>query len=140
MTTSVMIVFAIAVLMLVGFISGKLSYPAVAIGVIVALELTGILSTKEAWAGFSSSTAILFASMFVLSAGLAKTSLLPKLAKVIVPEGSSERRAVIGCGLLTILLTVFSNTSSTMATMMPCGFPDHVVRVLPGLQVRSRQL
>ena len=119
MTTSVMIVLAIAVLMLAGFISGKFSYPAVAIAVIVALQITGILSVKDAWAGFSSSTAILFGAMFVLSAGLAKTSLLPKLATLIVPEGSSERRAVIGCGLLTILLTVFSNTSSTMATMMP---------------------
>lgn len=122
MTTSVIIVFVVAVLMIAGFCSGKLSYPAVAISVIVVLELTHVLDTKTAWAGFSSSTAILFASMFVLAAGLAKTSLLPTLAHLIVPEGSSERRAVVGCGLLTILLTMFSNTSSTMATLMPVCF------------------
>lgn len=122
MTTSVIIVFVVAILMIAGFCSGKLSYPAVAISVIVVLELTRVLDTKTAWAGFSSSTAILFACMFVLAAGLAKTSLLPTLARLIVPEGSSERRAVIGCGLLTILLTMFSNTSSTMATLMPVCF------------------
>ncbi len=104
MTTFVMIVLAIAVVLLTGFIFGKFSYPAVAISVIVALQVTGVLSTKETWTGFSSTTTILFACMFVLSAGLAKISLLPKLATLIVPEGSSKRRAVIGCGLLTILL------------------------------------
>lgn len=122
MTTPIMIVFAVAVLMIIGFSCGKFSYPAVAISVIVVLEVTGILSAKEAWAGFASTTAVLFASMFVLSAGLSKTSLLTKLSKLIVPEGSSERRAVIGCGLLSIILTIFSNTSSTMATLMPVCF------------------
>ncbi len=122
MSVEVMIVFAVAVLMIAAFSSGKFSYPAVAISVIVVMELTGILSEKEAWAGFASTTAVLFASMFVLAAGLSKTSLLSRLATLIVPEGSSERRAVIGCGLLSIVLTVFSNTSSTMATLMPVCF------------------
>ena len=122
MSTQVIIVFTIAVLMIIGFSCGKFSYPAVAVSVIVVLEVSGILSAKEAWSGFASTTAILFASMFVLSAGLAKTSLLTKLAGLIVPEGSSERRAVIGCGLLSIFLTMFSNTSSTMATLMPVCF------------------
>lgn len=122
MSTQVLIVFAVAVLMIIGFSCGKFSYPAVAISVIVVMEVAGILSAKEAWSGFASTTAVLFASMFVLSAGLAKTSILSKLSALIVPEGSSERRAVIGCGLLSIFLTVFSNTSSTMATLMPICF------------------
>ena len=119
MSFNVMIVFIVGILMIACFCSGKFSYPAVAITVIVVLEATGVLPSSQAWGGFASSTAILFASMFVLAAGLAKTSLLDKLATLIVPEGSSERRAVIGCGLLSILLTMFSNTSSTMATLMP---------------------
>ena len=122
MSLQVMIVFAVAVVMIACFCSGKLSYPAVAISVIVVLEVTGILPASQAWSGFSSTTAILFASMFVLAAGLAKTSLLSKLATIIVPEGSSERRAVIGCCLLSIFLTIFSNTSSTMATLTPVCF------------------
>lgn len=119
MTTPVIIVFAVAVLMILGFASNKFSYAAIAVGVIVVLEVTKVLTAKEAWAGFASSTAVLFAAMFVLAAALAKTSLLSKISALIVPEGSSERRAVIGCGLLSILLTTFSNTSSTMATLMP---------------------
>ena len=119
MTTEIIIVFIVGLIMIACYCSGKLSYPAVAVSVIVVLEVTGVLSAEEAWSGFASSTAILFASMFVLAAGLAKTSLLSKLATIIVPEGSSERRAVIGCGLLSIFLTMFSNTSSTMATLMP---------------------
>ncbi len=122
MSVNVMIVFIVGILMIACFCSGKFSYPAVAITVIVVLEATGVLPSSQAWGGFASSTAILFASMFVLAAGLAKTSLLDKLATLIVPEGSSERRAVIGCGLLSILLTMFSNTSSTMATLMPVCF------------------
>ncbi len=122
MSIQIAIVFTVAVLMIVGFSCGKFSYPAVAISVIVALEVTKILSAKEAWSGFASTTAVLFASMFVLSAGLAKTSILAKLSSVIVPEGSSERRAVVGCGILSIFLTIFSNTSSTMATLMPVCF------------------
>ncbi len=119
MSTQILIVFIVALLMIIGFASNKFSYPAVAISVIVILEITGVLPAEKAWAGFSSSTAILFASMFVLSAGLAKTSLLSRLSSLIVPEGSSERRAVVGCGLLSIFLTIFSNTSSTMATLIP---------------------
>lgn len=122
MSTQVIIVFAVAVLMIIGFSCGRFSYPAVAISVIVVMEVAGILSAKEAWSGFASTTAVLFASMFVLSAGLAKTSILSKLSAIIVPEGSSERRAVMGCGLLSIFLTIFSNTSSTMATLMPICF------------------
>ncbi|MDO4267283.1 MAG: SLC13 family permease [Eubacteriales bacterium] len=122
MSIDIMIVFIVGIIMIACFCSGKLSYPAVAVSVIVILEATGILSASEAWSGFASNTAVLFASMFVLAAGLSKTSLLSKLATIIVPEGSSERRAVIGCGLLSIFLTIFSNTSSTMATMMPICF------------------
>lgn len=122
MSAHIIIVFIVAALMIIGFASGKFSYPAVAISVIVVLEVTGILTAKEAWAGFASTTAILFASMFVLAAGLAKTSLLDKISNSIVPEGSSERRAVIGCGILSIFLTMFSSTSSTMATLMPVCF------------------
>ena len=122
MTTEIMIVLIVGLIMIACYCSGKFSYPAVAVAVIIVLEITGVLSAKEAWSGFASTTAILFASMFVLAAGLAKTSLLSKLATIIVPEGSSERRAVMGCGLLSIFLTMFSNTSSTMATLMPVCF------------------
>ena len=66
MSIQIAIVFTVAVLMIVGFSCGKFSYPAVAISVIVALEVTKILSAKEAWSGFASTTAVLFASMFVL--------------------------------------------------------------------------
>ena len=122
MTAPIITVFVILVLMVIGFASQKFSIPAVAISVIVALNVTGILSFEEAWAGYTSSTALLFAAMFVLSAALAKTSLLAKIAGLIVPEGSSERRAVIGCGIVTIILSILGNTSSAIATMMPIVF------------------
>jgi len=91
LSIQIVMVFIIGIVMVIGFASGKVSFSAVAISVIVALNVTGILSFKDAWAGYSSTIAILFASMFVLAASLSKTSLLSKIAEVILPEGSSER-------------------------------------------------
>ena len=129
MTTSVMIVFAIAVLMLVGFISGKLSYPAVAIGVIVALELTGILSTKEAWAGFSSSTAILFASMFIIGGALFKTGVTEWIGNTVVNlTKGNERLLLAGIAVSVCCISAFLSNTGTVAVLLPVcvGIADSV--------------
>ena len=122
MNSQIITILVIGALMVAGFAVGRGKFAAVAIGVIIALNVTGILSFTGAWAGYASTTAVLFASMFVLAAALSKTSLLGKIAGVIVPDGSSERRAVIGCGLITIILSILGNTSSAIATVMPIVF------------------
>ena len=62
MTPEMWITLAILVAAIVLFITEKLRVDVVALGVVISLMLTGVLSTGEALAGFSNSAVLTIAS------------------------------------------------------------------------------
>ncbi|HSJ07459.1 MAG TPA: SLC13 family permease, partial [Longimicrobiales bacterium] len=105
---------------LVLFVSGRVRADLVGLLVLASLALTGLVSTTEALAGFSSPAVVTVWAMFILSAGLTKTGIahqiglpLQRLAR------SGEAVLVTGLMLTAALLSALINTVTVAAIMLP---------------------
>ncbi|MGH8193554.1 MAG: SLC13 family permease [Woeseiaceae bacterium] len=88
--------------------------------IVVALAATGLLEPAEALSGFSSDPAILLASMFVLSGGLAQSGLTEQLGAWIGRlSGDSLWRAVLVIMPCVALMAAFSHHLMVTAMMLP---------------------
>ncbi len=119
MSTELIITLVIFVLTMAGFACNKFSFGTVAIFTAVALQATGVLTGEETWAGLSNSTVIMMAGMFIVGAGLAKTSLLSKISRSMIKPDSSDRKIIIGLGIMTFIFGLFVNATATATFMMP---------------------
>ena len=82
--------------------------------------LTGILPVSEAFSGFSNSTVILFAGMFILGSAMFRTGLAQKIGMFVVKLFSgSETKLCIGVMLLTSLMSAFLSNTGTVAVLLP---------------------
>ncbi|MBX4150882.1 SLC13 family permease [Paenibacillus lautus] len=102
------------------FMSGKVRSDLVAIGVLMVLMLTDILSPAEALSGFSNSVVIMMIGLFVVGGGIFHTG-LAKMAsgKLLKLGGGSETRLLIMIMLVTSLIGGFVSNTGTVAVMLP---------------------
>lgn len=102
------------------FMSGKVRSDLVAIGVLMVLMLTDILSPSEALSGFSNSVVIMMIGLFVVGGGIFQTG-LAKMAsgKLLKLGGGSETRLLIMIMLVTSLIGGFVSNTGTVAVMLP---------------------
>ena len=92
----------------------------VALLIVLALYVTGILKPTEALSGFSSEPAIVVAAIFVLSAALHHTGLSDTLGAWIGRlAGSSYTGAIAVIMPSVALLSAFTHHVSTTAVMLP---------------------
>lgn len=115
----VQITLIIGAVTLISYIWAKIPYGMTAVFSCLALEITGILSTEEAWGGFGDSTVFLFASIFILGAGLLKTSFIAGLQKVIYRFGNSEGTLRWFCMGVSAILAMLTSATAAGATMLP---------------------
>src|SRR5689334_6539490 len=91
-----------------------------AILIILALTLTGVLSSDDALSGFSSEPAILLAAVFVLNGALYHTGLSERLGNWIKRlAGNSLERAVAVVMPSVALLSAFTHHVTITALMLP---------------------
>jgi len=89
----VLLMLAAAIVM---FVINRPRMDAVALLVIVAMPLTGIITMNEALAGFSDSSIILIAALFVIGEGLVRTGVARRLGDWLDAQaGTSENRLLI---------------------------------------------
>ncbi len=100
---------------LVFFASEKFRVDIVTLGFLVVLTLTGILSPKEAFEGFSSDFMVILASIFIVSAALSETGLLDKLGSQLIRRVRSKRLFVGYVMLVTGFFSAFMNNTSVTA-------------------------
>ena len=112
--------FVILIITILLFIWGKYRPDFVAIVSLLALYLTGILTTDQALSGFSDSTVIMIAALFVVGEGLSRTGVTAWLgSKMLQLAGSSKSRLLIVLMIGTALLSAFISNTGTVATLMP---------------------
>jgi di/tricarboxylate transporter len=105
---------------LVLFVTEKFRVDVTAMLILAALTLTGILTADEALSGFSSEPALIVASVFVLSGGLAATGLTERIgAQIGRAAGGSEWRTIAVVMPAVAALAAFSHHLMVTAMMLP---------------------
>ncbi len=120
MGAEAIIVSIILLLAVVLFISERFSVDVVAIGVMILLVITGVITPEEGLAGFSNPATVTVAGMFVLSAALFKTGAIDLIG---IPLANIFRKNY-KLGLLSMMLTVgiisaFINNTPVVAIFIP---------------------
>lgn len=102
------------------FIFSKLRADVVALLSLLALFLSGILSSEQALAGFANSTVIMVAALFVVGEGLSRTGITAWLGQFFMQQaGDSETRLLLVVMIGTALLSIFVSNTGTVAMLMP---------------------
>ena len=102
------------------FVTEQVRVDVTAMLVLVALTLTGILTAEEALSGFSSEPAIIVASVFVLSGGLAATGMTERIGTLIGrAAGGSEWRIIAVVMPAVAGLAAFTHHLMITAMMLP---------------------
>lgn len=114
--TLIVIMVAMAVLYITRWIPSE----ATSLLVIGTLVLTGLLSTEQAFSGFSSTATVTVAAMFVLSAGLLRTGALKAVSAYLVQyAGRSVRRLIFLMSLFIPGASAFINNTPVVVMMVP---------------------
>jgi di/tricarboxylate transporter len=112
------------------FVIGKPRMDVVALLVLVALPLTGVLDLQQTLAGFSDANVILIAALFIIGDGLVRTGIAYRLGDWLVARaGSSETR------LLILLMLAVAGLGSVMSST---GVVAIFIPVVLGVAARLR--
>lgn len=114
------ILIVIMATMAILYITRWIPTEATSLLVISSLVLTGLLSTEQAFSGFSSTATVTVAAMFVLSAGLLRTGALKAVSAYMIQyAGRSLRRLVLIMGLFIPGASAFINNTPVVVMMVP---------------------
>ena len=86
------------------------------------LQITGILSFEEAWAGFSSDTVVSLVVLFILGGILNQTTFLSDLRVIVTKMGDGnkgKRKVLLAAMLMSMVFSTFASPVSAMAIMLP---------------------
>ena len=112
--------FVILAITIALFIHGRLRSDLVALLSLLALFIGGILTTDQALAGFSDSTVILIAALFVVGEGLSRTGVTAWLGNVLIrATAGSPGRLLVAVMLGAAALSAFISNTGTVATLLP---------------------
>ncbi|MCA9887070.1 MAG: SLC13 family permease [Anaerolineae bacterium] len=111
---------AILVAAIILFVTEKLRVDVVALGVVVSLMLTGVLSTNEALAGFSNSAVLTIASLFIVGGAVLQTGLAAMIAdRIIKVAGTNETRLIVTTQAAAAMMSGFMSDTGVVAVMLP---------------------
>ncbi len=110
----------ILVVALVLFITERVRADLVSMLVLLALALTGLVSTSEAFSGFSNPAVITVGAMFVMSAAATRTGIAMYLGRVLQAlAGGREWATVLVLMLAVALVSAFINNVGAVALFLP---------------------
>jgi di/tricarboxylate transporter len=120
MTFEIALVLGILVISLILFISEVIRMDLVALLVLGALAITGLVDSNQAFAGFSNSAVITVWAMFILSEGLTRTGIADIIGRQVMRFGGSREVPLIFVIMITgAVLSAFMNNIGVAALMLP---------------------
>ncbi|MGB5627020.1 MAG: SLC13 family permease [Woeseiaceae bacterium] len=120
MTFEIALVLGILAISLVLFISEVIRMDLVALLVLGALAVTGLVDSTEAFAGFSNSAVITVWAMFILSEGLTRTGIADIIGRQVMRIGGKREVPMILVIMITgAVLSAFMNNIGVAALMLP---------------------
>lgn len=120
MTPENITVLVILVAALILFVSEKLRVDVVAMLVLAALILTGLISAEEAFAGFSSPAVITVGAVFVISGALYQTGVADTIGQLMLRFGGKNPvRLTIIIMITAGLMSAVMNNIGAVAILLP---------------------
>jgi anion transporter len=110
----------------VSFILEKIPLGLTATIVALGLNLTGVLTTSETFAGYVNSNVILCVGMFVVGQALFETGMANKIGGLVTKFAKSERMLIVAIMVIVGIMSGFLSNTGTAAVLIPvvCGIAD----------------
>lgn len=118
MTPDILVVLLIAISAMALFLTEALRMDIVALLVLGALAVLGLVAPGEAFSGFSNQATITVAAMFILAAGLQNTGALSGIGSLLEKSRSPTMFLITLFALLTVIAP-FVNNTAVVAVFMP---------------------
>jgi di/tricarboxylate transporter len=120
MTLDMWIALGILFAAILLFVTEWLRVDVVAIGVMVALMLTNLLTAPEAIAGFSNPAVLTIASLFIVGGGVMQTGLAASIGEGILKiAGTRPGRLTVVIMTAVALLSAVMSDTGTVAVLLP---------------------
>jgi di/tricarboxylate transporter len=120
MTHQLVLTLAITIVAVALFLSERLRADLVALLVVVALGVTGLLTPQEAFSGFASSAVVTIVSIFVLTEALRITGITEQAGRLLERvAGTGEGRLVVVIMLAGAALSLLMNNIAAAAILLP---------------------
>ncbi|MGB4594871.1 MAG: SLC13 family permease [Anaerolineaceae bacterium] len=117
--SSQLITLIILLTAIVLFLIDRFPPDTIAISVMVALGLTGVLSSAEAFSGFGRSTIITLIALFILAQGLKQAGWADQIANLLLKLcGTSEVKLIVTIMGLAAFLSLFMNNVAAAAVLL----------------------
>lgn len=121
-TPSEIIVIVIMLAALILLLSNRLRPDIIGLLVLLALSFTGVVTSEEAFSGFSSEAVIVILGLFILTRGLEDTGVVQRVADRLREVGrGSEMRLVVLVMSTGALLSLFMSTIAAGAVLLPAA-------------------
>ena len=112
--------FTILIVAMILFFTDKIPADLVALLVVVALGVTGILTPQEAFSGFSRSAVITILAIFILAEALRRTGVTEQVGNILLKVGGkSELRLIVTVMISGAFLSLFMNNIAAAAVLLP---------------------
>lgn len=115
-TTITLLFLAFAIVM---FVTEKIPLGLTSMIVCIGLVVTGVLSLKDAFAGFIDSNVILFVAMFIVGGALFETGMANKIGGFITKFAKSERSLIVAVMVIVGAMSGFLSNTGTAAVLIP---------------------
>lgn len=120
MTFSIALLIGLIVVALVFFSFEWVSSDVVALGLLLALILTGLLPARDAFAGFGSDTVIMIFALLIMTSALIRTGVVDLVAQTILRHAGTSVTALLAVIMVTVAaLSAFISNTAAAALFLP---------------------
>lgn len=120
MSADMLVVLGILGTAAVLFASNRVRSDVVAILVVLALTLSGVLSVHESLSGFADPVVILLAGLFVVGEGLVNTGVAQRLGEAVLVAGRGQEIRLLALLMVTVAIVgAFMSSTAVVAVFIP---------------------
>ena len=120
MTLQMYIALGILLFAIIFFVTEWLRVDVVALIVVIALMISGLLTPSEAISGFSNPVVLTIAALFVIGGGVLQTGLAASIGNYILKiAGTNPTRLIVTVMLSVAFLSAFMSDTGTVAVLLP---------------------
>jgi len=120
MDIQLVVTFTILIAAMILFFTDKIPADLVALLVVVALGVSGILTPLEAFSGFSSAPVITILAIFIIAEALRRSGVTEQVGNILLKVGGkSELRLIVTVMVGGAFLSLFMNNIAAAAVLLP---------------------